>query len=178
MPTLYFLTNCQVKGAQSYEKKSEKLNICTFCLSKMCKLLGVWAVAWLLSIKVSRFTFRSRGFSKPLLHPAYVFQSIKSFTWRSYLNSTLFKIALQESLSLLFVFLKLYTCTITGFSCSLAISNSSLFGLYLGRETFQKPFYTWLTFSKISSQNKKPHKLLHKAKQSQERKRLKLVNVI
>ena len=91
------------------KKKSEKFNICTFCLSKMCKLLGVWAVAWLLSIKVSRFTFRSRGFSKPLLHPAYVFQNIKSFTWRSYLDSTLFKIAIQESLSLLFVCLKVYT---------------------------------------------------------------------
>ena len=91
------------------KKKSEKFNICTFCLSKMCKLLGVWAVAWLLSIQVSRFAFRSRGFSKPLLHPAYVFQNMKSFTGRSYLNSTLFKIALQESLSLLFVCLKIYT---------------------------------------------------------------------
>ena len=89
------------------KKKSEKFNICTFCLSKMCKLLGVWAVAWLLSIQVSRFAFRSRGFSKPLLHPAYVFQNMKSFTGRSYLNSTLFKIALQESLSLLFVCLKI-----------------------------------------------------------------------
>ena len=141
----------RLKELRAMKKKSEKLNICTFCLSKMCKLLGVWAVAWLLSIKVSRFTFRSRGFSKPLLHPAYVFQNIKSFTWRSYLDSTLFKIAIQESLSLLFVCLKLYTCTITGFSCSLAISNSNLFGLYLGWETFQKPFYTWLTFFKISS---------------------------
>ena len=91
------------------KKKSEKFNICTFCLSKMCKLLGVWAVAWLLSIQVSRFAFRSRGFSKPLLHPAYVFQNMKSFTGRSYLNSTLFKIARQESLSLLFVCLKIYT---------------------------------------------------------------------
>ena len=133
------------------KKKSEKFNICTFCLSKVCKLLGVWAVAWLLSIQVSRFAFRSRSFSKPLLHPAYVFQNMKSFTGRSYLNSTLFKIVLQESLSLLFVCLKIYTCTITGFSCSLAISKSSLFGIHLGQETSQKPFYTWLTFSKISS---------------------------
>ena len=132
------------------KKKSEKFNICTFCLSKMCKLLGVWAVAWLLSIQVSRFAFRSRGFSKPLLHPAYVFQNMKSFTGRSYLNSTLFKIALQESLSLLFVCLKIYTYYY-GFSCSLAIRKSSLFGIHLGRETFQKPFYTWFTFSKISS---------------------------
>ena len=141
----------ELRAMKKKKKKFIKFNICTFCLSKMCKLLGVWAVAWLLSIKVSRFTFRSRGFSKPLLHPAYVFQNIKSFTWRSYLDSTLFKIAIQESLSLLFVCLKLYTCTITGFSCSLAISNSNLFGLYLGWETFQKPFYTWLTFFKISS---------------------------
>ena len=47
------------------KKKSEKFNICTFCLSKMCKLLGVWAVAWLLPVQVSRFTFRSRGFPNP-----------------------------------------------------------------------------------------------------------------
>ena len=44
--------------------------------------------------------------SKLLLHLAYVFQNITSFTGRSYLNSTLFTIALQESLSVHFVFLK------------------------------------------------------------------------
>ena len=70
----------RLKELRAMKKKSEKFNICTFCLSKMCKLLGVWAVAWLLSIQVSRFAFRSRGFSKPLLHPAYVFQNMKSFT--------------------------------------------------------------------------------------------------
>ena len=43
----------------------------------MLKLLGVWPVAWLLPVQVSRFTFRSRGFHKPLLHLAYVFQNIK-----------------------------------------------------------------------------------------------------
>ena len=74
----------------------------------MCKLLGGWAVAWLLPIQVSRFTFRSKGFHKPLLHPAYVFQNIKSFIGRSYFNSTLFTIALQESSSLHFVCLKIY----------------------------------------------------------------------
>ena len=68
--------------------------------------------------------------------------------------------------------------TIRGFSGSLAISKSSLFCLHLGRETFQKPFYTWVFFSKISSQNVKHYKLLNKAKQSQDRKRLKLVNVL
>ena len=30
------------------KKKSEKFNTRTVCLSKTCKLLGVWAVAWLL----------------------------------------------------------------------------------------------------------------------------------
>ena len=42
--------------------------------------------------------------SKLLLHLAYFFQNITSFTGRSYLNSTLFTIALQESLSVYFVF--------------------------------------------------------------------------
>ena len=77
-----------------------------------------------------------------------------------------------------FVCLKIYTETIRGFSGSLAISKSSLFCIHLGRETFQKPFYTWVIFSKISSQNVKHYKLLNKAKQSQDRKRLKLVNVL
>ena len=34
------------------KKKSEKFNTCTVCLSKMYKLLGVWAVAWLLPDQV------------------------------------------------------------------------------------------------------------------------------
>ena len=42
----------------------------------MCKLLGGWAVAWLLPIQVSRFTFRSKGFHKPLLHLAYKISKI------------------------------------------------------------------------------------------------------
>ena len=61
------------------KKKSEKFNICTFCLSKMCKLLGVWAVAWLLSIKVSRFTSRSRGFSNPSFTPGLRFPKYQKF---------------------------------------------------------------------------------------------------
>ena len=44
--------------------------------------------------------------SKLLLHLAYVFQNITSFTGRSYLNSNLFTIALQESFSVYFFFLK------------------------------------------------------------------------
>ena len=95
--------------------------------------------------------------NKLLLQLAYVFQNNKNFTGSSYFNSTLFTIALQKSLSLLFVCLKIYTCSIRGFSCSLAVSKSSLFGLHLDREIFQKPFYTSVTFSQISSQNIKPH---------------------
>ena len=82
-------------------KKSEKVNTCTFFF--VCKLLGVWAVVWLLTVQISRFTFRSRGFHKPLLQLAYVFKNIKSFTGSSYFNLTLFIIALQENLSLDFV---------------------------------------------------------------------------
>ena len=95
--------------------------------------------------------------NKLLLQLAYVFQNNKNFTGNSYFNSTLFTIALQKSLSLLFVCLKIYTCSIRGFRCSLAVSKSSLFGLHLDREIFQKPFYTSVTFSQISSQNIKPH---------------------
>ena len=70
---------------------------------------------------------------------------------------------------------------IWSFSCSLAITRSSLFGLQLGRKTFQNSFYTWVTVSKMSNWNIKSHELLrkmYKAKQSQDRKRLKLVNVL
>ena len=70
---------------------------------------------------------------------------------------------------------------IWSFSCSLAITRSSLFGLHLGRKTFQNSFYTWVTVSKMSNWNIKSHELLrkmYKAKQSQDRKRLKLVNVL
>ena len=123
----------------------------------VCKLSRVWAVAWLLPFQVSRFTFRSRGFHKLLLQLAYVFQNIKNFTGSSYFNSTLFTIALQKSLSLLFVCLKIYTCSIRGFSCSLALSKSSLFRLHLDRKIFQKPSKTWVTFSQIWSLNIKPH---------------------
>ena len=70
---------------------------------------------------------------------------------------------------------------IKSFSCCLAITRSSLFGLHWGRKTFQNSFYTWVTFSKMSNWNIKPHELLrkkmYKAKQSQDWKRLKLVNV-
>ena len=76
------------------KKKIEKFSTCTFCLSKMCKLLGVWAVPWLLSVQVSRFTFGSRDSPKALLYLGYVFQRIPDFTGRSYFDSTLFTIAL------------------------------------------------------------------------------------
>ena len=61
------------------KKKSEKFNICTFCLSKMCKLLGVWAVAWLLSIQVSRFAFRSRSFFQTSSTPGLRFPKYEKF---------------------------------------------------------------------------------------------------
>ena len=45
---------------------------------------------------------------------------------------------------------------IWSFSCSLAITRSSLFGLHLGRKTFQNSFNNWVTFSKMSNWNVKP----------------------
>ena len=48
MPTLYIQTTLRLKDLKAMKKKSEKFNTCTVCLSKMYKLLGVWAVAWLL----------------------------------------------------------------------------------------------------------------------------------
>ena len=88
------------------KKKSEKFVICTFCLSKMCMVLEVWAVPWRIPVQVSRFTFESRDSPKTLLHMGYVFQSIPNFTRRSFFNSTLFTIALRETLSVHFVCLK------------------------------------------------------------------------
>ena len=94
--------------------------------------------------------------SKLLLHLAYVFQNIISFTGRSYLNSTLFTIALQESLSVQFVCFKI--CKLFGvLAVASVITRSSLFGLHLSREGFQSSFYTYVTRSKISSQNIKSH---------------------
>ena len=55
---------------------------------------------------------------------------------------------------------------IWSFSCSLAITRSSLFGLHLGRKTFQNSFYTWVAFYKMSNWNIKPHELLRKNVQS------------
>ena len=81
-------------------------------------------------------------------------------------------------------FRRVYLCILFALkyvSCNLAIIRSSLFGLHLGRKTFQNSFYTWVTVSKMSNWNIKSHELLrkmYKAKQSQDRKRLKLVNVL
>ena len=51
------------------KKKSETFGICTFCLSKMCMVLEVWAVPWLIPVQVSRFTFESRDSPKtPFTH--------------------------------------------------------------------------------------------------------------
>ena len=43
------------------ENKKSLLSVHLF----VCKLLEVWAVAWLLPVQVSRFAFGSRGFLKP-----------------------------------------------------------------------------------------------------------------
>ena len=48
MPTLYIQTTFRLKDLKAMKKKSEKFNTCTVYLSKMYKLLVVWAVAWLL----------------------------------------------------------------------------------------------------------------------------------
>ena len=59
------------------KKKSEKFNTCTVCLSKMYKLLGVWAVAWLLPDQVCSVYIQVERLSKnPFLHLRYAFQNI------------------------------------------------------------------------------------------------------
>ena len=142
----------------------------------MCKLSRVWAVAWLLPFQVYRFTFRSRGFHKPLLHLAYVFQNITSFTRRSYFNSISFTIALQESLSVQFVCFKI--CKLFGvLAVASVITRSSLFGLHLSREGFQSSFYTCVTRSKISSYNIKSHELLRKNAESKAKPGAKKVKI-
>ena len=97
----------RLKELRAMKKKSEKFSICTFCLSKVFKVLGVWAVHWLLPVQVSRFISGSRNSPKTLLHLVYVSQSIPNFTGRSYFNSTSFTIALQETLSVYFVWFKI-----------------------------------------------------------------------
>ena len=52
MPTLYIQTNFMATGAKAMKKNSEKFKTCTVCLGEMYKLLGVWAVAWLLPDQV------------------------------------------------------------------------------------------------------------------------------
>ena len=126
------------------------------------------------SVQVSRFTFESRDSPKTLLHLGYVFRSILNFSGRSYFNSTLFTIALQESLSVHFVCFKI---------CKLQLGYNQIKFVWFtfGSKDFPKFLYTWVTVSKMSNWNIKSHELLrkmYKAKQSQDRKRLKLVNVL
>ena len=116
----------------------------------------------------------SQETQKTLLHLGYVFRSIPNFSGRSYFNSTLFTIALQESLSVHFVCFKI---------CKLQLGyNQIKFVWFTFRsKDFPKFLYTWVTVSKMSNWNIKSHELLrkmYKAKQSQDRKRLKLVNVL
>ena len=91
------------------KKKSEKFSICTFCWCASC---------WESGLKLGYYQFKFLGlhlgreaFTNPFYTWLTFFQNITSFTWRSYLNSTLFIIALQESSSVHFVcFEKVKTC--------------------------------------------------------------------
>ena len=79
-----------------------------------------------------------------LLHLGYIFRSIPNFSGRSYFNST----CLQSH------FRRVYLCILFALkyvSCSLAIIRSSLFGLHLGRKTFQNSFTPGLRFPKCQT---------------------------
>ena len=77
MPTLYIQTTFRLKDLKAMKKKSEKFNTCTVCLSKMYKLLGVWAVAWLLPDKVCSVYIQVERLSQNPLHLGYFSQNIK-----------------------------------------------------------------------------------------------------
>ena len=57
------------------ENKKSLLSVHLF----VCKLLEVWAVAWLLPVQVSRFAFGSRGFLKPPFILGLRFQKYQKF---------------------------------------------------------------------------------------------------
>ena len=57
------------------ENKKSLLSVHLF----VCKLLEVWAVAWLLPVQVSRFAFGSRGFLKPPFIPGLRFPKYHKF---------------------------------------------------------------------------------------------------
>ena len=59
------------------KKKSEKFNICTVCLSKMYRLLRIWAVAWLLLDQVCSVYIWVERLSQNPFPPALRFQNIK-----------------------------------------------------------------------------------------------------
>ena len=86
----------------------------------------------------------SQETQKTLLHLGYIFRSIPNFSGRSYFNS----ICLQSH------FRRVYLCILFALkyvSCSLAIIRSSLFGLHLGRKTFQNSFTPGLRFPKCQT---------------------------
>ena len=56
---------------------TSSLNTCTVCLSKMYKLLGVWAVAWLLPDKVCSVYIQVERLSQNPFTPGYFSQNIK-----------------------------------------------------------------------------------------------------
>ena len=125
MPALYFQTNCQVKGAQSYEKrKSEKSGL----------QLGYYQFKFLgLHLGLETFT-------NLLFYLAYVFQNITSFTGRSYLNLALFAIALQESLSVHFVNFKI--CKLSGVLAVVWLLPDQICSVYIQVERLSKNPFT------------------------------------
>ena len=97
-------------------KKNQKILVFVHFVQVKC--VRCWEsglyLNWLLQVQVSRFTFGSRDSPKTLLHLGYVFKSIPNFTGRSYFNSILFTIALQETLPVHFVCFKI--CKLSGVS--------------------------------------------------------------
>ena len=120
-------------------------------------VLEVWAAPWLIPVQVSRFTFESRDSPKTFLHMGYVFQSIPNITRRSFFNSTLFTIALRREISVHFVCLKY--ASYLEFQLKLGY-NQIKFVWFTFRSKEQNSFNTWVTFSKMSNLNVKPHELL------------------
>ena len=61
------------------KNKSEKFNTCTVCLSKMYKLLGVWAVAWLLLDQVCSVYIQVERLSQTPFTPGLRFPKYHKF---------------------------------------------------------------------------------------------------
>ena len=128
------------------KKKSEKFSICTFCWCASC---------WESGMKLGYYQFKFLGlhlgreaFTNPFYTWLTFFQNIPSFTWRSYLNSTLFIIALQESLLVHFVcFEKVKTCEYSDKKRKIVLRVTRVRGFPILQESALKKKSLFLFFS-------------------------------